>query len=245
MHIIYTNDDEELRKSAINSIKNLIAGSAEGLKINNNLTIYTGIPIQYDDINNSRPILETIIKNHSIVLVDCDFNTPAQYFDKAQEIYLVQSMDVLTIQPLTEFLRKLKVKNILDERKIRIILNKMLRIKGVTGKGIVGGMANYNDPEMSFMTELFDKNYVKVVAEIPFDEDVYAKYLESMIECNVRVNGYPKEFKQKLLDLTGIIYPLLSGGNNKNNNPKGKKNNYSNSFSSGMNSTLDNMRKKY
>lgn len=244
-YYIYTNDDEELRKSAINSIKNLIAGSAEGLKINNNLTIYTGIPIQYDDINNSRPILETIIKNHSIVLVDCDFNTPAQYFDKAQEIYLVQSMDVLTIQPLTEFLRKLKVKNILDERKIRIILNKMLRIKGVTGKGIVGGMANYNDPEMSFMTELFDKNYVKVVAEIPFDEDVYAKYLESMIECNVRVNGYPKEFKQKLLDLTGIIYPLLSGGNNKNNNPKGKKNNYSNSFSSGMNSTLDNMRKKY
>ena len=245
-YYIYTNDDENLRNSAIKSIGNLINGVARGVKVNNNLTIYTGIPNQYDEINNSHPIMETLVKNHSIVLIDCDFNTPIEYFDKSQEIYLIQSMDVLTIQPLTEFLRKLKVKNVLDERKIRIILNKLLRVRGVSGKNIVGGMSNYNDPEMSFMTELFDKNLVKVVAEIHFDEDVYARYLESMIECNIKLNGYPKEFKQKLLTLAGVVYPLLNGSDNKKNNQKNKYNNYSNSsFSPGMNNTLDNMRKKY
>ena len=222
---------------------------SEGIKVNNNLTVYTNLPNTNEVIKNSRPILETLVQNHTIILIDSDFYTPIEYFEKAQEIYLVQSMDVLTIQPLTEFLRELKVKNILEESKIRIILNKLLRIRGVSAKSIIGGMSNYNDPEMSFMTELFDRNIVRTAAQIPFDEDVYAKYLESLIECEIKINGYPKEFKQKLNDLAAIVYPLLPNGTKKNKKAsKGRYNSdnqYSNSFSSGMNSTLDNMRKRY
>ena len=242
-YYIYTNDDDKLRNIAINSFNNLVQGNANGVKVNNYLTVYTGIPSKYNEINNSRPILETLVKNYSVVLIDCDFQTPVEYFSKSQEIYLVQSMDVLTIQPLTEFLRKLKVKNVLDERKIRIVLNKILRVRGLGGKNIVGGMSNYNDPEMAFMTELFDRNTVKVAAQIPFDEDVYAKYLENIVECSINTNGYPKEFKQKLNDLSEIIYPLLP--NNKNKKKYNNINSNNNSFSPGMNSTLNNMRKKY
>ena len=74
-----------------------------------------------EEIKNSHSIMETLVKNHSLILIDCDFNTPIEYFAKVQELYLVQSMDVLTIQPLTEFLRELKIKNALEESKIRII----------------------------------------------------------------------------------------------------------------------------
>ena len=45
-------------------------------------------------------------------------------------------------------------------------------------------MAYYNDPAMSFMTELFDKNTVRYIA-VPFNEEVYTKYLENIIECEV------------------------------------------------------------
>ena len=131
-------------------------------------------------MKNSFPILETLVKNHTLVLIDCDFETPMEYIEKSQEIYLIQSMDVLTIQPLTAFLRELKVRNMLDERKLRVVLNKVLRLRGVSSKNILGGMSNYNDPEMSFMTELFDRNSIKVVSQIPFDEDVYIRYLESI-----------------------------------------------------------------
>ena len=245
-YYIYTKNDDNLRKIAVNSIGSLMRGNANGIKVNNNLTVYTNIPSQNEEIRNSHPIMETLVKNHSLVLIDCDFNTPFEYFDKIQELYLVQSMDVLTIQPLTEFLRELKTRNILIESKIRIVLNKMLRVRGVTGKNIVGGMANYNDPEMSFMTELFDRNTVRVAEQIPFDEDVYAKYLESLIECEIKLNGYPKEFRAKLNSLAEAIYPLLPNNtktNKKNKNKKGYQ--YSNSFSSDMNDTLNSMRNKY
>lgn len=216
--------------------------------MNNNLTVYTTIPSQSNEIKNSRPIIETLIKNYSLVLIDCDFNTPMEYFERSQEIYLVQSMDVLTIQPLTAFLRELKVKDILEDKKIRIVLNKLLKIRGIGGKDIVGGMSNYNDPEMSFMTELFDRNLVKVAAQIPFDEDVYAKYLENLINCEMKMNGYPKEFKLKLNGLADVVFSVSS---NKGVERKGiresrnGKSQYSDSFSQGMNSTLDSMRKKY
>ena len=247
-YYIYTKNDEDLRRTAVASLGELIKGRANGIKVNSNLTVYTNIPSKSDEIKNSHPIMETLVKNHSLVLIDCDFETPIEYFDKAQEIYLIQSMDVLTIQPLTEFLRELKIKNALQESKIRIILNKLLRVRGVSGKNIVGGMSNYNDPEMSFMTELFDRNTVRVVAQIPFDEDVYARYLEGLIECEIKLNGYPKEMKAKLTSLGEVIYPLLpnsSVGNKKSK--KGSKGGYqySNSFSSGMNDTLNNMRTRY
>ncbi len=248
-YYIYTKNDEELRKTAVNSLENLISGVANGVKVNNNLTVYTNIPSQSEEIRNSHPIMETLVKNHSLILIDCDFNTPVEYFEHVQELYLIQSMDVLTIQPLTEFLRELKTRNILDETKIRIILNKILKVRGVTGKNIVGGMSNYNDPEMSFMTELFDRNTVKVVAQIPFDEDVYAKYLESLIECEIKLNSYPKEFRTRLNALAESIYPLLPNSNNinKKNKKDTKKgyNQYSNSFSLDMNNTLNNMRNRY
>ena len=240
-YYIYTKNDEELRKIATNSFENLSNEVAEGIKVNNKLTVYTTIPSNSEQIRDSRPILETLIQHHSLVLIDCDFSTPIEYFDKSQEIYLVQSMDVLTIQPLTEFLRELKVKNVLDDRKIRIVLNKLLKIKGVNAKNIVDGMSNYNDPEMSFMTELFNRNTVKVAAQIPFDEDVYIRYLGYLVECEIQTNGYPKEFKQKLNSLAESVYPLLPGTKQ---NKKDKKT-YSSTFSDGMNSTLDNMRKKY
>lgn len=162
------------------------------------------------------------------------------YFKQSQEIYLVQSMDILTIQPLTAFLRELKAKNVLDEKKLRIILNKAVKVRGVTEKTIIGGMAFYNDPAMSFMTELFDRNLIKYIS-IPFDEEVYIKYLESIIDCEVDLKGYTKQFMQVLKELANMIYPLVSGSSTYR--PPSAANNRA--FSPQMNNTLDQMKRKY
>ena len=84
------------------------------------------------------------MKNYSVILIDCDFDSPIGYFKQSQETYLVQTLDILTIQPLTAFLRELKAKNILEEKKLKIILNKVVRVRGITEKTIIGGMAFYN-----------------------------------------------------------------------------------------------------
>ena len=147
-YYVYTDNQEELRQTAISSIPNLINGIVEGIVVNKNLSVFTTLPNENDVINNYSEILETLIKNYSLILLDCDFETNFGYFKEAQEIYLVQSFDVLTIQPLTAFLRDLKAKNILNPEKLRIILNKSLRVRNVTDKLIIGGISVYNDPPM-------------------------------------------------------------------------------------------------
>lgn len=209
-YYIYTKNEDSLRRAAFTSIEDLKKGMAKGIKVNNNLTVYTSLPNKLGEMNDVEPILETLIKNHSLILIDCDFNTPERYFQNAQEIYLVQSMDVLTIQPLTEFLRDMKSREILTESKIRIIINKYIKLKSVSEKAIIGGMAFYNDPAMSYMTELFDRNTVKYLT-IPFEEQIYSKYLDALINCNISLKGYSKTFMQILKQLGNSVYPLIAG----------------------------------
>lgn len=245
-YYIYTKNEEDLRRAAANSFENLVQGNPYGVQVGRSLTVYTGLPNNDETIKNFGPILETLVKNHSCILIDCDFTTPKEYFENAQEIYLVQSMDILTIQPLTAFLRELKSKNILEEGKIRIIVNKYIRVKGITSRNIIGGMAFYNDPEMSFMTELFDRNTVKYT-EVPFDEEVYSKYLAGIAECEISSSGYPKEFKAVIKNLSEKVYPSLPRSV-VDTRKKGKKKaelSYSSSFPSSMNNTLNNMKKNY
>ena len=250
-YYIYTKNEEELRNTAMNCVNNLLNGNALGINAGKNLTVYTSLPTETEGIENAGAILQTLLKKHSLVLIDCDFDTPMEYFQKTQEIYLVQTFDVLTIQPLTAFLRELKSKNILDQNKLRVILNKAVKIRGVNDKTIIGGMAYYNDPAMSFMTELFDKATVRYIT-IPFDEDVYAKYLEGVINCEISIKGYPKNIVQIFKELSNIVYPVVSGkatyGSTKGS---AKKSTYvppqiqSNGFTPSMNSTLDQMKKRY
>ena len=209
-YYIYTKNEDALRTTAFGCFKKLRSGIPDGIKVNKNLTVFTSLPDPDNkkELNDYDNILSTLVQNYSLVLIDCDFNTPIEYFAKAQEIYLVQSMDVLTIQPLTAFLRDLKAKNILKPTKLRAIINKEARVRSITVKTIIGGMSYFNDPAMSFMTELFDRNTIKYIS-IPFDIQVYERYLEGLVNCNISISGYPKMFISKLKELASIVYPMI------------------------------------
>ena len=244
-YYVYTDNQEELRQTAISSIPNLINGIVEGIVVNKSLSVFTTLPNENDVINNYSEILETLIKNYSLILLDCDFETNFGYFKEAQEIYLVQSFDVLTIQPLTAFLRDLKAKNILNPEKLRIILNKSLRVRNVTDKLIIGGISVYNDPAMSYMTELFNKDLIKYCS-IPFEEQTYSRYLEGLVECKISLKGYSKKFLMYLSKLGNMVYPLI------NSMPQKSMSNYNNiyknsesKFTNQMNETLNKMKNKY
>lgn len=242
-YYIYTENDENLRNIAYSSIENLKIGNAKGIQVHKNLAVYTSLPGKKQDTSNYTNILETLTKNYSLVIIDCDYDTDYNYFAQAQEIYLVQSLDILTIQPLTAFLRNLKAKNALNPEKIRVVLNKMVNLKSVTEKTIIGGMAYYNDPSMSFMTELFNKDTVKYCV-IPFEEQTYAKYLDGIINCKISLNGYSRNCMTALNTLSDMVYPLVENNTTRNNKTY---NSYSsgNNFSASMNSTLNKMKNNY
>lgn len=242
-YYIYTKNEEALREIATHSIERLSQGVANGISVNQNLTVYTSLPDEDDKIDHVDKILETLLQKHSLILIDTDFNTPLRYFKQSQEIYLVQSMDILTIQPLTAFLKELKAKNILEDSKLRIVLNKVVKIRGIKDSTIIGGMAFYNDPSMSFMTELFDRDRIKYVS-MPFEDETYIRYLEGIIECEISLKGYSKMFLQTLRELGNMIYPVVTSAprNNKNYQPPSAQTNGGGNFSSSMNDTLNKMR---
>ncbi len=241
-YYIYTQNDEELRKTAFSCIENLQSGVAKGIEVNKNLSVYTTLPDRNTDFNDYNSILTTLMQNYSLVIMDCDYETNYAYFNMAQEIYLVQSYDILTIQPLTAFLRNLKSRNILDPNKLRIVLNKVLRVRSISERVIIGGMSSYNDPSMSYMTELFDKDRVQYCV-IPFDQEAYSKYLDGLVNCEISTKGYPKNFVASLDKLANMMYPLLN-----NDKPANKFNTYNqntSNFSSDMNATLNKMKNRY
>ena len=240
-YYIYTDNEEKLRKIAYNSLTNLQNGVAEGIKVKPNLTVYTALPNDGNDYSNAEPILSTLVQNHSLVLIDCDFQTDPSYFASAQEIYLVQSLDVLTIQPLTAFLRDLLYKGVLEQEKIKVVINKEVKVRKITAKDIVRGMSVYNDSTMSIMTELFNKDTVKYCS-IPFEDAVYSKYLYQIADCKISLNGYSKTFINKLKILGDMVYPLTSRQTYSSSQAK----NYTNTkFSNNTNDILNKMKKKY
>ncbi len=239
---IYTKNEEELRKAAYNSVPKLKNGSADGIQVDKYLSVYTSLPGENPERENMKSIIETLENNYELVLIDCDFSTPAEYFQSAQEIYLVQSMDVLTIQPLTAFMRDLKNSGVLKPEKLRIVINKYTKIRGLNDKVLIGGMAFYNAPSMSFMTELFNKEMIKYCS-VPLDESTYIAYLEAMVSCEISLKQYSKAFMQSLKELAEMVYPLLNKPSQKNreNRMKREEPDSKNYFSPGMNNTLEQM----
>ena len=243
-YYIYTENEEELRKKAYSCIDNLRRGNPAGINVSKNLDVYTTLPGENGDINDAQNIMQTLVSNYSLVILDCDFDTNIEYFKIVQEIYLVQSMDILTIQPLTTYLRELKAKGALQEEKLRIVINKTKQVRSLTAMAIIGGMAFYNDPAMSFMTELFNKDEVPYCV-IPFEDQTYSKYLEGLVNCKITTNGYSKNFMSAMSKLTSMVYPLIAKDAAKRiNQPNaGYYANKTTTFNPNMNSTLDKMKK--
>ena len=204
---IYTNNDEPLINKAVSSIRNLENGLAKGLDVSRYLTVYTNIPDgglenKTEDIE---AIVSTLTHNYDIILVDSDFETNEKFFAYASEIYVVQSMDALTIQPITKFLSELKDKGLLQEEKLRIIINKYMNLKRLPAEIVIEGLTRYNEPTMTLQKELFNSKNVPAIL-IPFDMQAYTRYMDVIATCQMTLNGYPTVFLNSLDKLASIIY---------------------------------------
>lgn len=206
-YYIYTKNEEGLRNIANESIKGLYNKEVNGINVNENFSVFTSVVSKMEFVDNVEKILETLIENYSVILIDADFETPDYYFYYSNEIYLVQTMDVLTIQPLTEFLANLKNKNILNENKIRIIINKYVDIESISVKEIIWGMAFYNEPTMAYMQELFNKDLVPYTL-IPFNEMSYRNYLNGVAKCDINISDVSSEILQAFRKIANDIYPF-------------------------------------
>ena len=247
-YYIYTKNEEQLRRKVSNCFEDLEEDIIDGIDVSKNLTVFTTIPGKKDEVKSIETLIANLVKRYSLVLIDCDFETPNEYFRLAQEIYLVQSMDILTIQPLTAFLRDLQSSDSLDSTKLKAVINKSMKVRGLSTNAILGGMSCYNDPEMSYMRNLFDRDKIPTVT-ISFDAEVLSRYLSGMVDCIVNTNGYTKQFINELRKLSDMVYPLINSrfkvDYTKNNKFANREEVPQDNFSSSMNSTLNKMKNQF
>ena len=206
-YYIYTQNKEALKLKLKDCYKNLSNGIDCGLSVDNNLTIYTNLPNENEDEYKVERILEMLLKKHQIVIIDTDFSTDINYFMFSQQIYFVQTMDLLTIQSFTEFLSELKSQNAINNEKIRIILNKYIELDGISVKQLIGSLAFYNEPVLAYMQKLFEPNGIQYTT-IPYSQQVYEMYLQTIAKSQIFLERYPIEFITKL---EGLSRDVMNG----------------------------------
>ena len=212
-YTLYTYDNEGKRAIAAESMKYASNGLNEPLMYGK-LSIYTGMPGEDRRQYDAAKMLETVSNNNSIVLLDCDFSTPVDYYRLAQEIYIVQDMYVLNVNLLTIFLREIKARGI-PMNKVRVIINKHVKC-ALTAMDILNGIAVYSSPDLKMFDDLFVSSEMTYYT-IPFDQENYVKYVEMMYKYTNTFKSFTDEFKESIDYIANAIYPLgvtkSSGGN--------------------------------
>lgn len=203
-YTLYTYDNEGKRAIAAESLKYASNGLNEPL-VYGKLSIYTGVPGEDRKQYNAANVIETAMNNNSVVLIDCDFSTPVDYYRLAQEIYIIQDMDVLNINLITIFLRELKTRGI-PMNKIRVIINKHVKC-ALTSKDILDGIATYTSPDLKMFDELFPSAQMQYHI-LPFAQENYVKYIEMMYKYSNTFSTFSREFRDSLEQIVNTIYPI-------------------------------------
>lgn len=221
-YTLYTYENEGKRAIAAESLKYASNGLNEPL-IYGKLSVYTGVPGEDRKQYNAASVVETAMNNNSVVLIDCDFSTPVDYYRLAQEIYVVQDMDVLNVNLITIFLRELKTRGI-PMNKVRVIINKHVKC-ALTAKDILDGIATYTSPDLKMFDDLFPASEMTYHI-LPFDQENYTKYVEMMYKYSNVFPTFTKEFRESLDQIVNAIYPIgitkYSGNTYSSSKPKSR-----------------------
>ncbi len=203
LYTIYTYDNTGKRNIAGDSLKYASSGKNEPL-IYDKLSIYTAVPGEDRKSYNPNLLVDTVVKNNNVVLIDADFSTPLDYFRLAQDIYIVQDMNILNINQITMFLRELKQRGI-GMDKIKIVINKYVDCS-LSSKDIVDGIATYTSYDLRMYDELFNPKRIQYFI-LPFDVENYKKYIDMVYKYSNKFSSFTKEFQDNLNQIINTIYP--------------------------------------
>lgn len=203
LYTIYTYDNTGKRNIAGDSLRYASSGKNEPL-IYDKLSIYTAVPGEDRKSYNPNLLVDTISKNNNVVLIDADFSTPLDYFRLAQDIYIVQDMNILNVNQITLFLRELKQRGIGME-KVKIIINKYVDCS-LSTKDIIDGIATYTSYDLKMFDELFNPKRIQYFV-LPFDVDNYTKYIDMVYKYSNKFSSFTKNFQDNLNQIINTIYP--------------------------------------
>ena len=220
LYWFYFNDVDSERDTVATCMSNLSAGNATPIHVGKtkNLTLYTTIPKGREDNRKGyrhRTVLDTARRNCNLLILDCDFTTPSEYFEQAQEIYFVQDLDLCKISESQDFLKGLQDMRT-DWSKLRLIINSSVK-STVTAKNIRRkALTYYQDPGSTYM---YDIEEMEMCAEIPLEIQNYTNYIDGMDSCKIAYDRFTPTFQNAIDELSKIVYGIT--GSNSGSRKRG------------------------
>ena len=104
-------------------------------------------------------------------------------------------------------MKKLKMNNKLNEGKLRVLINKDIKVNKLNEKILISAMSVYNSPDTTYQLDLFNRDKIGYLT-IPFEERNYSKYLDELVECKLTIRGYSKSLINSFNKLAKIVYPM-------------------------------------
>ena len=219
----YFNDVDSERDIVATCMSNLSAGNATPVQVGKtkNLTLYTTIPKGREDNRKGyrhRTVLDTVRRNCNLLILDCDFTTPSEYFEQAQEIYFVQDLDLSKVSESQEFLKGLQDMRT-DWNKLRLIINSTVK-STVTAKNIrKEALTYYQDPGSTYS---YDIEEMTLCAEIPLEIQNYTNYINAMDSCKIAYEKFTPAFQNAIEELSKLVYGITSNTGSKRRGLFGK-----------------------
>ena len=94
-----------------------------------------------------------------------------------------------------------------NEEKLKIIINKDLRVNKLNERILISAMSVYNSPDTTYQLDLFNRDKIGYLT-IPFEEKNYSKYLDELAECKLTIRGYSKNLINSFNKLAKFVYPI-------------------------------------
>jgi len=206
LYWFYSDDTYKRTDIVENCFSSLGNGQAKPVSVgrNRNLDLYTTIPGGKESsvINyKHRQVLDTAKSNCQLLIIDCDFDTPLDYFDYATEIYIVHDLNLLNVPKTQTFLKKMKSKNV-NWSKLKMIINNSVK-SSITAKKVVKNALTYaSDPNMTYTEEYPE---IKDYYEIPLDSANYSNYIDSMESGKINFDRFTDNFKKAFNSIADIV----------------------------------------
>jgi hypothetical protein len=202
----YDKDTSAKAKQLSKCMSNLSAGVANPIQLgkNKNLSMFTAIPGSEEDNRlgyKHRNVVDAASSQCGLLLIDCDFTTPLEYYDLAHEVYVVCDLDLVKGRETVEFLRKLQARGF-NWDKLRLIVNNTVSSK-ITPKVLRDDVLTiYYDANSTFNEDIDE---IKEFYSVPMDPANYAVYVESIANSRLGYNQYSENLKKAFEHIAASI----------------------------------------
>ncbi|MBR6252724.1 MAG: hypothetical protein IKR04_02660 [Clostridia bacterium] len=211
LYWFYSDETDKKYDIVASCMSNLSNGQSTPIQVgrSKNLSLYTTIPKGKEDNRKGyrhKTVMETARRNTNLLIIDCDFTTPSEYLEQAQEIYVVQDLDLVKVADTKEFFKDLKNRHT-DWSKLRLIINNSVKCNVTAKKIRKNALTYYQDPSYTY-TEEFET--IKTCIEVPLDPQNYANYIDGMESGKLYFEKFTPEFQKVIEDLSTIVYGITT-----------------------------------